>query len=97
MHTFPDLKHNENTSKQTFGRASNITPITPKGTAFLDKCNPLLNVLLSSILPMGEGRLITFLISETIPRIRSSVSFILSYLGLSLSILCRSFKFSERM
>ena len=89
-HTFPLFRHSEKTSKLTFGRASYIIPITPKGTERLVKCKPFGSVRSSSTLFKGLGNDATLRISAAMPLMRSSVSIRRSYSGFDFSIFAKS-------
>ena len=53
----PDLKHNPNASDVTFGRASNIIPITPRGTLLFPIINPLGLFFMERTSPIGSSNL----------------------------------------
>ena len=74
----PAFKHSAAASEVTFGRASNMMPITPIGTVTFSICSPFLSVLPSRILPIGSGRAATCKTPSAIPLILSSVSLSLS-------------------
>ena len=75
---FPDLRQRAAASLVTFGLASNITAITPKGTETFSILRPLGLTVVFKILPTGSG---SFTISST----PFAIPFILSALSISLS------------
>ena len=74
IHTLPDLRHSAAASTVTFGRASKMMAMTPRGTRRRLMIRPLGRVSVRSARPMGSGRAITWRTPSTIPAIRSGVS-----------------------
>ena len=75
----PDFRQREAASAVTFGRASKIIPITPKGTLTLVTVSPLGSLLPLITFPTGSGREATFLTPSAIllilssPKVRRSI------------------------
>ncbi len=97
MQALPAFMHSENTSKVTLGRASYTIPITPKGTVTLSMRNPLGRSTLISVIPSGDGRAATALMSATMSRSLSSVRRRRSRLGFSGSMRSMSERFASRI
>jgi hypothetical protein len=95
IQALPDFKQSENTSNVTFGRASYITPISPKGTDIFVTIRPLGRFSVERTRFSGFESWVTARISFAIPSILSAFSFKRSYSESDLSIRARSFMFSD--
>ena len=78
MQTFPDLRQSAAASTVTFGLASKIMAITPRGTLFLIIRSPLGLVTVLSATAVGSGSAITSLTPSAMPFMLSGVSLSLS-------------------
>ena len=100
MTELPALRQRDAASDVTFGLASYIMAITPRGTVTFSILSPFGRTLPSSTLPTGSSIPATaatpFAIASTLSAFRANLSTIDSLMPLSLAFLT-SFIFSERI